>query len=251
MGPEPGWWSAGEHPAHARQTPAPPLAGAGARTAVRARLARLDPGRPGLLAVVAVGVVGALLAFVGYLRARPVAVPLAAAVPTAAGAVSPARPATPVPPRAPALVVDVAGRVRHPGVVRLPAGARVADAVRAAGGPLPGARLGLLNLARRLADGEQVVVGVAAVGAAGPQAPGVTGTAPVAGDAGGAAGPVVDVNAATVEQLVGLPRVGPVLAQRIVDYRTAHGPFASVDDLQRVPGIGPATLAELRALVTV
>jgi competence protein ComEA len=150
------------------------------------------------------------------------------------------------------LVVDVAGKVRHPGLVRLPPGARVADAVAAAGGPLPHTRLGLLNLASPLSDGEQVVVGLdgptTSVGSAAS-----TGSVSIASGSAPGASPSapVDVNTADAEQLDTLPRVGPVLAQRIIDFRTAHGLFRSVDELEQVPGIGPSTMADLRGLVTV
>ena len=141
------------------------------------------------------------------------------------------------------VVVDVVGRVRRPGVYRLPGGSRVGDALTAAGGALPGVDLSQLNLASKLADGQQVAVGVP--GAA--SAVGVPGT----GAASGAASAPIDLNTATVQQLDALPGVGPVLAQRIVDWRTEHGRFESVDQLQEVSGIGPSRLADLRPLVTV
>ncbi|MDP9433232.1 MAG: ComEA family DNA-binding protein [Actinomycetota bacterium] len=142
------------------------------------------------------------------------------------------------------VVVAVAGKVHRPGLVRLPAGARVDDAVRAAGGPLPGVDLGLLNLARVLTDGEQVVVGVAAP-ASGSSAP--AGGTPAAG----AAGSPVDLNTATLETLDGLPGVGPVLAQRIVEWRAANGPFTSVEQLRDVSGIGDKKFENLRSQVRV
>lgn len=139
----------------------------------------------------------------------------------------------------PALVfVDVVGAVRRPGLYRLRTGARVADAVARAGGPTRVAELELVNLAALVADGEQVVVarrGAAVVASAG-------------GGAGTPVGPV-HLNGATLEQLDALPGVGPVTAQKIVDYRTKHGGFGSVDELDAVPGIGPARLADLRPLV--
>jgi len=134
--------------------------------------------------------------------------------------------------------VDVVGAVRRPGLYRVADGARVADAVARAGGPTAKAQLELVNLAARVADGEQVVV---------PR----RGAVPVAatgGAAGAPSGPV-HLNSATVEQLDELPGVGPVTAQKIVAYREAHGGFASVDELDAVPGIGPARLADLRELV--
>jgi competence protein ComEA len=145
------------------------------------------------------------------------------------------------------VVVDVVGKVRHPGLVRLPAGSRVDDAVRAAGGASPGADLSGLNLARRLVDGEQIAVGV--TGAAGGG--GATAGPPNSGATAPGGGGPVNLNTASLEQLDSLPGVGPVLAQRIIDWRTAHGRFDSVDQLSQVSGIGAAKFADLRALVTV
>ncbi|MEU7355332.1 MULTISPECIES: ComEA family DNA-binding protein [Streptomyces] len=145
----------------------------------------------------------------------------------------------------PEIVVDISGKVREPGIRRLPAGARVADALRAAGGVRPGVSTEGLNRARFLVDGEQVVVGIPA-GAAAPPAPaggsltGSTGTGPPA---------PVSLNTATVDQLDTLPGVGPVLAQHIVDYRTQHGGFRSVDELREVNGIGDRRFTDLRDLV--
>ncbi|WP_406860861.1 ComEA family DNA-binding protein [Streptomyces sp. HUAS MG47] len=141
-----------------------------------------------------------------------------------------------------AVVVDVSGKVRRPGILSLPAGSRVADALRAAGGVRPGTDVTGLNRARVLMDGEQVVVGV----------PGVAGTAggAAAGPPGGAApGAPVSLNSATAEQLDTLPGVGPVLAQHIVNYRTEHGGFRSVAELREVNGIGARRYAELEPLV--
>lgn len=148
------------------------------------------------------------------------------------------------------VVVHVVGTVRRSGVVRLPAGSRVEDAVRAAGGLRPGAPLGPVNLARVLVDGEQVVIGPEAT-AAPPPVP-VVGS-PASGVAPGAASPSVplDLNAATAADLEALPRVGPVLAERILAWRTEHGGFRSVQELAEVPGIGDATFAELAPLVRV
>lgn len=146
-----------------------------------------------------------------------------------------------------AVVVDVAGKVRRPGVVRLPFGSRVADALRAAGGVQPGTDVGLLNLARPLADGEQVVVGIAAVGG-GAGGAGPSGTGAGSAATGPAGGPV-DLNVATVADLDGLPGVGPVLAQRIVEWRGEHGPFTSVDQLREVSGIGDRKFDDLKSRV--
>jgi competence protein ComEA len=146
------------------------------------------------------------------------------------------------------VVVHVVGRVRHPGVRRLPAGSRVADAVQAAGGVTGRADLSLLNLARVLVDGEQVRV--PAVGEqVGPVASAGGGAAGGAGP-GGAAGAPVPLNTADLAALDTLPGVGPVLAQRILDWRTAHGRFTSVDELGEVSGIGEKLLAQLSPRVT-
>ena len=137
------------------------------------------------------------------------------------------------------LVVDVAGAVRHPGVYRLRSGLRVDDAIAAAGGTKPKAQLGTVNLAAPIADGEQIVVpgrGVA-VPAAGGSAAGSSTSAPL------------DLNSATLEELENLPGIGPVTAQKILDYRQQHGAFHSVAELQGVPGIGPAHMAQLKGLV--
>lgn len=146
------------------------------------------------------------------------------------------------------IVVDIGGKVRKPGVRRLPAGSRVADALRAAGGVRPGTSTDGLNRARFLVDGEQVVVGGAGAGAAG--AGGGPDAGAVAGAAGVGAGPAqVSLSTATADQLDTLPGVGPVLARHIVDYRTRHGGFRSVDELRQVNGIGDRRFADLKDLV--
>lgn len=142
------------------------------------------------------------------------------------------------------VVVDVAGKVRRPGIVSLPAGARVVDALEAAGGPRQGVDLIALNLARVLVDGEQIVVGV-------PPPPGVAAPAASApGAAAGAGGPLVNLNTADQAQLEELPGVGPVTAAAILEWRTEHGPFTTVDELLEVSGIGEARLAEIAPHVT-
>lgn len=137
------------------------------------------------------------------------------------------------------IVVDVGGRVRHPGLVTLPPGSRVADAIAAAGGALRQRDLLTVNLAARVTDGQLLLIGVPGAGGSSGAPSGASGGGPV------------DLNSATVEQLDALPGVGPVLAQRIVDWRTQHGGFRSVDDLQQVSGIGDSKFADLKPLVTV
>jgi competence protein ComEA len=142
---------------------------------------------------------------------------------------------------APGLVVDVEGAVRRPGLVRLPAGSRVADAVARAGGPTRRADRAGVNFAAPVSDGQQVLVPRRGAGAAG--------TAVAGPGAGASAGGPVSLSSATAEQLDALPGVGPVTAQKILDYRTEHGAFHSVDELDAIPGIGPARIADLRGLV--
>lgn len=134
------------------------------------------------------------------------------------------------------IVVDVAGAVQRPGVYRLPAGARVIDALGRAGGPAAGAQLEALNRAAQLTDGQQVVVP--------DQAPG--GAVAGGGGAGVEDGPI-SLGGATVEQLDTIDGIGPVTAQKIVEFRDLHGGLASVEQLDDVGGIGPATMESLRA----
>ncbi|MFF4378622.1 helix-hairpin-helix domain-containing protein [Kitasatospora sp. NPDC001547] len=146
------------------------------------------------------------------------------------------------------VVVDIGGRVHVPGLHTLPAGSRVADALRAAGGPLPDTDTRNLNLARVLVDGEQILVGeqtpVPAQGVG-------SGSGSGSGPPGPAAPrPPVSLNRATLEQLDTLPGVGPTLAQRILAYRASHGSFRTLDQLRQVSGIGARTYAELRPLLT-
>jgi len=193
-------------------------------------------------------------------RAQPVSAPevVRSAVPdegagsSGAGqepdAAGPSAPATGVPAAGAGgaeIVVDVSGKVHSPGIHRLPAGSRVADALRAAGGIRPGVDPTGINRARLLADGEQVVVGAPAA----PGGTGSTGSGGIGTGAGaGAAGPI-GLNTATAEQLDTLPGVGPVLAQHIIDYRTEHGGFRSVDELREVNGIGDRRFSDLQNLV--
>lgn len=140
------------------------------------------------------------------------------------------------------VIVDVAGRVRRPGVFTLPAGSRVIDAIRKAGGAGPKVDLSGLNLARVLSDGEQVLVGrpaAAGVAAGAASAPGAAAT-----------GGLLNLNTATMEQLDGLPGVGPVTAQKILSWREEHGRFSSVDELLEIDGVGEKTLADLAPMLT-
>ena len=143
------------------------------------------------------------------------------------------------------LIIAVEGKVHRPGVVRLPPGSRVTDALAAAGGAQPGIDVSLLNPARKVVDGELILVGItpppgSTVGAAGPGNAG----------AGTPTGPI-DLNTATLADLDTLPGVGPVLAQRILDARDAQGGFKSVGDLRKVSGIGDARYEQLKDLVTI
>jgi competence protein ComEA len=181
-----------------------------------------------LVGVIVLGLVGKRLAAAGTAGApAPQAVSLRAD--RAAGGAS----------AAPRLVVHVVGAVRHSGLVRLPEGARVADALERAGGPSRRADLALVNLAAPVADGQQIVVPARAVAGA------------VAASASGSVAPAkVSLASATLEQLDALPGIGPVTAQKILDWRQTHGPLRSADDLDAIPGIGPARVEQLRDLVT-
>ena len=190
-------------------------------------------GRRQLIAVAVAGVVTLGGAALWYVRSLPRAVEVTpAAAPSALARASPS-PAI--------LVVHVAGWVRKPGVYEFAEGARVVDAIERAGGAKAGADLAALNLAALLSDGQQVLV---------PRR-GPPGSGPVTGGGGGSGTGLVNLNTATAEQLETLPGIGPVLAQNILDYRTEHGPFRTVEDLLNVSGIGDARLEQLRDLVTV
>ncbi|GIF37366.1 hypothetical protein Axi01nite_16770 [Actinoplanes xinjiangensis] len=204
-----------------------------------------DPGRPGVRAMAAVAVVVVLVA--GFLawKSRPQVSEVASdAAATASGPAPDSAGAG----RAPAsgagpggeIVVAVGGKVRRPGLVRLVAGARVADALEAAGGAEPGVDVAPLNLARKVVDGELIMVGASAP-------PGVIPGAATPGAAGG----LINLNTATLGQLDSLPGVGPVLAQRILDARDAQGGFRAVTDLRKVDGIGESRYEQLKDLVTV
>jgi comEA protein len=238
------------------------------------RLARVSPGRRAVFGALAmVLVVGAILGVrlaMATAAARPIVVPAADQPGASDGSASTAGAATSSPAAAAVagaaatgtaapgstgsggpggialdqlLLVQVAGRVRHPGVFRLAAGTRVQDALRAAGGALPGSDLVGINLAQPLTDGEQVVVARAGRGSTVSTGGGSGAGAAAAGPSGGA---MVNLNAADVTGLDALPGVGPVLAQRILDWRLAHGRFTSVDELDEVSGIGDKLMAEIR-----
>jgi competence protein ComEA len=212
------------------QRPDPPptlsLTAPAVSLADRIREARAAPSGPALIWLAVIGVVGLVLS--GYLLLHRPSAP--ASPPAAAAPVAP--PA--VPSAGPQIVVDVGGRVRHPGLVTLAAGARVADALRAAGGALRSADLSTVDLAARVSDGQLLLIGVPGA-AASPGAAAATGP--------------LGLNEASVDQLDALPGVGPVLAQHIVDFRQTHGGFTSVDQLRQVPGIGPRKFDELKSLV--
>lgn len=144
----------------------------------------------------------------------------------------------------PKVTVDVAGGVKSPGVYELPANSRVMDAINAAGGASSGADTGDINLARIVKDGEQIYVDLASVSNSFVQG---SGTARVVKKKSGP----ININRATAGELDSLPGIGPVLASRIIDYRKANGPFATVDDLQKVSGIGSAKFAQFKSKVRV
>jgi competence protein ComEA len=253
---EPAWPDASVPPAAARATDPlsdhaddgqttdlPPGIG---RHRAPGRATRWDPGRRGARSLWIAGLAAALLLAGWTWLDRPRVEP---APPEPAGQTLGAVTDAPIPSVGEAaetsevVVVSVVGLVARPGLVTLPSGARVADAVQAAGGLLPDADPASVNLAALVTDGAQIAVGV----------PGIAGGP--GGDVGGAtaagSGGRLDLNSATAAELDGLPGIGPVLAQRIVDHRARNGPFRSVDQLDDVPGIGPAIAAELAELVAV
>ena len=194
-------------------------------------MSSLGPSQRRLIAAVAALLLLALLAG-RHLASSPRAAPAARATDVLGGG--------PRPGGGSKIVVHVVGAVRRPGLYRLAQSARIADAVRRAGGTTKRANLEAVNLAAPLEDGLQVVV-PRIVPAAGP-------ADPAAGEDPAATSGPVHLNTATLEQLDALPGVGPVTAQKILDWRQEHGAFTSVDDLDAIPGIGPARLGQLRDL---
>lgn len=202
---------------------------------IRERLAALSRGELiGLVALLAVTLGGAGL---WYVRSLPRPVEVATAPSGGTGSA----PASASPSPEVVVLVDVAGWVRRPGVYEFTEGARVIDAIDAAGGARSGALLEALNLAAPLTDGTQILV---------PRE-GQVGVAPAPVTGGAVAGGLVNVNSAIATELEELPGIGEVIAQRIIDYRTENGPFATVDELLDVSGIGDAILESIRELVTV
>jgi competence protein ComEA len=216
---------------------------------------RADPGRAGVIALGGVGIIAVLVTVFTLIGNET--------PPVSSAKLPPVQPiSSTAPPQADQpVIVSVVGLVHKPGLVTLGAGARIADALDAAGGPLDGADLLGLNMARKITDGEQIIVGIAAA----PGQPVVMGSA-VSASAPSAQAPPgppkdpgrptptggsVDLNTASLEDLDALPGVGPVTAAAIVGWRDAHGRFDSVDQLGDVDGIGPARLEKLRELVHV
>jgi competence protein ComEA len=221
---------------------------------------RADPGRAGAIALAAIAAIAVLVTVFTLMREQPAPV-MSAKLPPVDMAATASRGPSPGPSTRPnqPVVVSVVGLVHTPGLVTLAPGARIADALKAAGGSTDGADTIGLNMARQVDDGEQIVVGIAPVkgqpavlgssvspGSAAPGTPSTT-SAPTKG----ASTALINLNTATVEQLDTLPGVGPVRAAAIVAWRNANGKFTSVDQLGEVDGIGPGRLEKLRPLVRV
>jgi competence protein ComEA len=218
---------------------------------IQERLKGLDRREAIGLALVAVLLVAG--AAFWYVRSLPSRVEIAASLP------APGPEAVPVPgpsssgspPLAASIYVHVAGRVRHPGVYAFHDGDRVIDAIRRAGGARTHADLRSINLAALLTDGEQIVVARRMPGSQIPAASGTSSSGGSGGGTGGGAGDLVNLNTATLDELETLPGIGPVLGQRIVDYRDQHGPFGVIEDLMNVSGIGDQRFADLKPYITV
>jgi competence protein ComEA len=219
---------------------------------------RADPGRAGAVALAAVAAIAVLVTIFTLMREQPAPVASAKLPPVDMAAAASRNPTPSARPNQP-VVVSVVGLVHTPGLVTLAPGARIADALKAAGGTTDGADTIGLNMARQVDDGEQIVVGIAPVKgqpavlgssvSPGSTAPGPTSSA--SHPAKGAPAQPVNLNTATVQQLDTLPGVGPVMAAAIVAWRDAHGKFTSIDQLGEVDGIGPGRLEKLRPLVRV
>ncbi|HTC69532.1 MAG TPA: ComEA family DNA-binding protein [Acidothermaceae bacterium] len=273
-------WLPSAHPDTEPDLPITPVAEPpavqSARLSAGVRARAFDPGRRGVavLAVLALCAAGGGAWY--FVRAAPHAVSVDAAdaapdvadaadptalLPSASAAASlgPAALSSPELAGSPsagvsgAVVVDVVGKVLRPGVFTLPASSRIVDAIAAAGGARPGTDLTALDLASKLLDGEEIFVGIPPPSGATQTAGGVVGgsSAGGVGDAAGTTATVVDLNSATQAELETLPGVGAVTAQRILDWRTQHGRFASVSQLQQVSGIGPSKYAALAGRVKV
>ena len=221
---------------------------------------RADPGRAGAIALAAVAAIAVLVTVFTLMREQPAPV-MSAKLPPVDMAATASRGPSPAPSTRPnqPVVVSVVGLVHTPGLVTLAPGARIADALKAAGGSIDGADTGGLNMARQVEDGEQIVVGMAPVKGqpavlGSSVSPGSAVPGPPSATSRAAKGPptaLINLNTASVEQLDTLPGVGPVRAAAIVAWRNTNGKFTSVDQLGEVDGIGPGRLEKLRPLVRV
>lgn len=219
---------------------------------------RADPGRAGVVGLAVVGVLAVLVTVFTVLSDDPPPVVSAKLPPVQmVSSTSPTGGAPEPSPDAPP-IVSVVGLVKQPGLVTLAPGMRVSDAVDAAGGPLAGADLIGLNMARKVTDGEQILVGIASppgttpvMGSSISSSSGGEARAPAVDGTSTAPKELVNLNSATVEQFETLPGVGPVTASAIIAWRDANGRFTNVEQLGEVDGIGPARLAKLHDLVHV
>ncbi|MFC4059438.1 helix-hairpin-helix domain-containing protein [Planomonospora corallina] len=222
-----------------------PSSFAALRAAVAAHGPALDPGRPGVRALILVALAAVIAGGVYAWRSQPEPELLAPPAPVSGPPATETAPPRPHSSAGTGVTVHVTGKVRRPGVFTLPGGSRVTDAVSAAGGVRKGASSDPLNLARRLVDGEQIVIG-------GPRGgPAATAVLPAPAGPADPTATLIDLNAATAEQLEELPGVGEVLARRITEYRDGHGGFRSVEQLREVSGIGEKKYAEMKDRVRV